>query len=517
MKIERTKNTTRNTAWGIGEKILTLLLPFFTRTILLRLLGAEYLGLNSLFGSILQVLNMADLGIGSAIVYSMYKPIAEDDHDAICALLRLYERLFKIIGTVILLIGLGLMPFLDKLISGEVPDGVNIHLIFSIYLLNTVLSYFLFAYKKSLLNAFQRNDVITKISMILLVFQYTMQIAILFIINNYYLYLLVLPIITLANNIITAIVTKKMFPQYIRRGVVDPVTKKNIKRQVSGLFISKLCGTTRNSLDSVFVSMFLGLTQVAMYSNYFYILNGVHTIVGVINTSMMGGVGNSLVNETKEKNFKDFKKFNFLYAWLSGWCCCCMVCLYQHFMVIWVGSNLTFPFFTMLIFCIYFLALSATDIKNVYISAAGLWWEDRKRALLEFVLNLILNYTLGKYFGVVGILMATLITIIVVNFFYGTYILFKYYFVDENILSYYLQYGLYYVVTFAVTVITFILCSLIPGEGIAYLIAKLPICLLLPNILFWLIYRRSMVFSEAKGTIQSVLNRTPLKMLSKLL
>ena len=133
MKIERTKNTTRNTVWGISEKILTLLLPFFTRTILLKLLGAEYLGLNSLFSSILQVLNMADLGIGSAIVYSMYKPIAEDDHDAICALLRLYERLFKIVGIVILLLGIGIMPFLDKLINGEVPDGVNIYLIFSIY------------------------------------------------------------------------------------------------------------------------------------------------------------------------------------------------------------------------------------------------------------------------------------------------------------------------------------------------------------------------------------------------
>jgi O-antigen/teichoic acid export membrane protein len=512
MKTHRTQNATRNIIWGFAYKAIMLLLPFVARTALLKLLGEKYLGLGGLFGSILQVLNLADLGFGTAIVYSMYKPIAEDKTDEICALLSLYKKIYRIVGGGILLCGLAIMPFLRNLISGDVPSDVNIYLLYAIYLANTVLSYCMFAYKTSLLNAHQRNDLISKTNAVLLLVQYGFQLGLLFTLNNYYAYLIVLPIITVLHNILIARLAKKYFPQYICRGSVNVETKKTIKAQVSGLFISKVCGTTRNSLDNVFLSSFLGLTIVAQYGNYYYLLDAVHGLMTIIGTSLLGGIGDSIAQETEEKNYADFNKFVFLYAWIGGWCACCLLCLYQPFMMIWVGGELIFPFSMMLLFCIYFYAVASTDIKNVYIDACGLWWENRKRAILETLVNFIGNFTLGWLFGVYGIIIATLISIVFINNIMGAKILFKYYFRQHKASIYFMNHLFYFLITALVSTATYLVCNLLPVGGLLTLVVRAFICLILPNILFYLFYSRLPSFVQTKPiivqTIRSVLRRT---------
>ncbi|MGN0716955.1 MAG: hypothetical protein ACI4LU_04395, partial [Treponema berlinense] len=171
------------------------------RTVLIKKIGIEYAGLNSLFSSILQVLNLTELGFASAVVYSMYKPIAEDDKDTICALLNFYKRVYFIIGLVILALGTAVMPFLPHLIRGNIPQDINIYVLYSIYLVNTSLSYLLFGYKNSLLNAHQRRDVISNILTITQGLMNICQLIILVTIKNYYLYVLMMPIFTVLNNV----------------------------------------------------------------------------------------------------------------------------------------------------------------------------------------------------------------------------------------------------------------------------------------------------------------------------
>lgn len=498
MQIDRTKNTKRNALWGFVEKIIQMLLPFCTRTLILRLIGEKYLGLNGLFTSIISVLNMADLGFGAAIVYSMYKPIADNDTDALCALLNFYKKVYRIIGFVVLAIGMAIMPFLRYLIAGDVPQDINIYVLFAIYLCNVVASYWFFAYKKSLLSAYHRNDVATKISTGLLIGQYGLQILFLLLFNNYYVYILVLPVITLAGNILTSVVSKKLFPDIICRGVMEAGAKRAINKQVKGAFLGKLCGTTRNSLDSMFISSSLGLTQVAMYDSYYYILRSVHNLLNVATTSMIGGVGNSIAKESKEKNYKDFLKFTFLYSWISAWCACCMLCLYQPFMRLWIGENLMLPFHTMVLFCIYLYIISATDIQNVYYTARGLWWEGRWRSILEVCVNLLLNIIGVKFFGIWGVLMATIITMLLINFWYNARILFKNYFVGISLKKYFFKQLFYLLVAVCVSAFTYFLCSVIPTQGVADIIVRLGVCAIVPNILFYLIYFKTNDFKESK-------------------
>lgn len=209
MKIQRTKNATRNIFWGILFRLVATLGPFFMRTFLLYFLGVEYLGLNSLFTSLLAFLSLAELGIGNAMIYAMYKPVAQDDEAAICALLKLYKKLYRIIGMIILGIGLLFFPFVENLVKGSYPPGINPYLLFIIYLFNTVISYFMFGYKQSILMAFHRNDIISKRATILRLCMYALQVFILYISANYYLYILILPVYNISTNLINSFIVDK--------------------------------------------------------------------------------------------------------------------------------------------------------------------------------------------------------------------------------------------------------------------------------------------------------------------
>ena len=225
-----------------------------------------------------------------------------------------------------------------------------------------------------------------------------------------------------------AIEVNKNYPDYIPKGNVSSDIKKDLKKKVAGLFVYKVCGTTRNALDSIFISSFLGLTTVAIYNNYYLIMNAVTSFMIIITGSMLSGIGNSIVTNSVDKNYNDMKKFNFMYMWIAGWCTICLLCLYQPFMRLWMGEEYLLPFSCIIAICLYFYALKMGDIRATYSDAAGLWWETRYRAIAESIANCVLNYFLGRYFGLIGIILATLISLLIINFGYGSSIVFKYYF-----------------------------------------------------------------------------------------
>ena len=496
MKLERSKNAIRNVFYGIISKAVSIVFPFAVRTVFIYTLGSEYLGLNSLFTSILTVLNLTELGFSSAIVFCMYQPIAEDDTQSINALLLFYKKVYKYVGIIILTIGCLIIPFLPKLIKGSYPSDINLVIVYIIYLLNTVISYFLFAYLGALISAFQREDVLSKVNIIIQSAMYALQITALLLVRNYYVYVLIMPAFTIVNNLRTAIIAKKMFPQYSAKGRLKEEYKEEIKEKIKGLVINKLCIVSRNAFDSIFITMFLGLVDTAIYNNYYYIMNAVIMLTSVLITSVVAGAGNSVSMETPEKNYTDMNKMNFVYMWIAGWFTASMLCLYQPFMMIWVGKDLMYPMACVVLICIYFYILKMSDIRYVYELAKGLWWENRYRSIAEAICNLLLNYYLGKHFGVYGIIIATIISIFFINFLYGTSIIFKYYFRTQNIKTYFLtqfKYGIATIITCAITYATCYFAS----NGIIGFLLRIIICLTVPNLIFWIIYRRTSAFQEA--------------------
>ena len=504
MKLEKTKNARRNILFGILNKVITMFLPFVVRSVIIYALSAEYLGLNSLFSSILQVLNLTELGFSSAIVYSMYKPIAENDDETICALLNFYRKIYFIIGCVVLSLGLLLLPFLDKLINGDVPDNINIYILYLCYLVNTVLSYMMFAYRSSLLNAHQRTDIISNINTITLGSMYFLQIIVLIATKNYYTYVLMMPAFTILNNLIVAAVSRKYYPQYECKGKLDSTLISGIKKQTAGLMVNKICAVSRNSLDNIFVSTFLGLAATAMYGNYYYIMNAIIAILMVVSNGLLAGVGNSIVTEPPEKNYSDLNKINFVYMWFAGWCTICLICLYQPFMKLWVGEKLMFPNVVAIAFGIYFYALEMGVVRGVYSDAAGLWWENRYRAIVETIANLILNYILVKCFGILGIIVATLISLLVINFGFGSQIVFKYYFKNKKLHEYFIYQMYYAFVTLVLGGATYYIVNSIKTDGVVGLALKFLICCCVPNILYVLAYHKTNEYKIAMPWILKI-------------
>ncbi len=506
MKLERAKNATRNIVFGTVLKLYQIVIPFFMRTAMIYLLGIEYLGLNGLFASILQVLNLAELGVGTAMVFSMYQPITEDDELTICALMQLYKVYYRIIGGLILAAGLLLCPFIPKLIESGIPADMNVYILYLLNLAATVLSYWLFAYKNSLLQAHQRSDVVSKISLGTNTLTYLLQFLLLFLFRNYYYFLITSLGLQAVNNIVTSLVADRMYPEYRARGRLPRDRVREINRRIRDLFTSKLGTVIVNSSATLIISAFLGLTKLAIYQNYFYLISSAIGFVTVIFASCTAGIGNSIITESEEKNYRDLKKFTFLIAWIAGFCTCGFLCLFQPFMKLWVGEELMLGFSAVICFCIYFFLFELNHLLITYKDAAGIWHEDRYRPLLTACTGLILSMLLVQFWDIYGVLFASVMSMLFVGMPWLLHNLFTVLF-KRSPWDYLKGLIRYTISTAFVCSITYWVCGRLPKEGALWFILQGLVCFLLSNGLFLILYYRLEEFTELKRLFTRVTAR----------
>lgn len=515
MKINRTKNASKNIASGLILKVYQILVPFLLRTAMIHYLGMEYIGLNSLFISILSVLNLAELGVGSAIVFSMYKPIAEDDEVTICALMRLYRLYYRVIGLAILVVGLILLPFIPNLISGDVPDGVNIYILYLLNLGATVISYWLFGYKTCLLVAHQRTYVSSRVLLFTNTIQYILQFGALILFRNYYYYLFIALFLQAFANICSAIVVEKMFPKYHPKGKLTKEEEKAIHRRVGDLFTNKIGSVLLSSGDTMVISAFLGLSALAIYNNYYYIINCVLGFVTIFYKSITAGVGNSLIVESKEKNYNDFKTFQFIVFWIIGFCVSCLLCLYQPFMWLWIGdAEFILPMGMVVLFCIYFMSLQVIYSLGTYKDAGGIWHEDRFRPLTASIVNLVVNVILVRYIGLYGILISTIFASVCVDIPWLISNVFRNIF-NTSCKKFVKVTIKYIVIDCIVAVITYLVCNFVNDSGIVSFGIKMILCIVVPNILLTCIYFKTKEFKKALNILERVIPKRLLKIIKK--
>ena len=499
MKIERTKNATRNIFFGIILKAYQVLFPFLMRTAMIYLMGVQYLGLNSLFTSILSVLNLAELGVASAMVYSMYKPIAEDDNTGICALMKLYRTYYRVIGLVIAVVGCILTPFIPKLIRGEVPAGINIYVLYLLNLGATVLSYWLFAYKNSILQAHQRMDVVSKVTLLTTTIQYGLQLIVIWVFHNYYLYIIVSLATQALNNILTAVYADKLYPQFKPTGNVDKIQVQRINQRIRDLFTSKIGNIIYDSADTIVISAFLGLTVLAVYQNYFYILNSITSIIAVVFSACTAGIGNSIVMESKEKNYQDLNKFTFIITWIAGFCSVCLLCIYQPFMELWVGKDLMLSLSAVVCFVIYFFIRQFNALFNLYKDASGMWHEDRLRPLAAALTNLVLNLILVQFIGIYGILLSTVLAILCAGMPWLLHNLFTVIFEKKHMWPFIRKLAKYSFVVLISCVVTYFICSQFNMGLVSTILVRGVICIIVPNMIYYLTFRKT---EEYRQTLQ---------------
>jgi len=393
MKLDFKKNVKRNMVANAVSSGIRLLFPFLNRTLFLWLLGPAYLGLNGLFSSILGVLMLAELGFGTAVVCSMYKPVADDDRELLCAYLKFYRTVYRWVGATIFLVGLSLLPFLGRLVHGSVPPDIDLHVLYLIHLVNTAASYFLFAYRGVVLGAHHRNDVITNIRTGVTVAQYVAVFLILLLTRNYYHYVLATVVFTVLQNILLVKASRKFFPDIEPRGKLPPEMRRKVISDVKSIFMHKVGGVITHSTDNLVISAFLGLVAVAAYGNYYYVVTTVAGLVAVVYSSMTGGFGNKIYTETKGQNFRLFMKMNRLSMAVVLFCATAMTALYQPFIHIWTKGDpdLMRHGLTPLLMVLYFYVMQSRQVLITFKSAAGIWRQDRWKPIVAGTVNLATN------------------------------------------------------------------------------------------------------------------------------
>ena len=496
-------NSIRNAASGVLKTAVKILFPFLLRTILLYYLGEEYLGLNSLFYSILVVLNLAELGFSSAVAFRIYKPLADEDAEKVGAYLNYLRSAYRLIGTLILAAGLLIMPFLPRLINAGWPDDINIYWLFLIYIINSSISYFFAGYKGVLVIASQRMDYINMIEMSMYCLQYIVQLAVVMISRNYYAYILVMPLFTILVNCVTAYLTDRKYAKYLNREKLPVYERKAMLGDIWGVAICKVSEVTRNSFDSIIISALLGLVPVAVYNNYYYILTAVLSFMIILNQSLQSGVGNSIATETREKNEHDLYKLSFFSAWLNVVCSTSILCMSQNFISIWVGQRMLLTDFDMMLFAVYFYILNMCSIRNLYFDGNGLWMQGKYAFIAESLGNLFLNIILCRRFGITGILAATIITVFLCGFVWRSRILFREYFRKSAtpFFRFHLAWGIRACV---IAGLTWSVCRLAGSYGFSGLIMRLFICIVMPNGILFLLYRKRPEFREGVEQLKAI-------------
>lgn len=494
-KIERTKNTVTGAVWGIIEKIANIFLPFLVRTILINKLGSEYLGLSSLFSSILQVLNLTELGFGAASVFAMYKPIAEDDYNKVGAFVQYLKKIYRYIGIITFGLGIIFLPFIRSIISGGVPSDINVYILYFIYLVNTTLSYMLFAYKTALLSALQLNRITSKVNLVSNSIMHIVQITALLVYPNYYVYVLLIPVFTIISNFTKSSIVDRKYKKWLGVGCLSEDDKKSITTRLFPLMSTKLAVVLVNSADTIVISAFIGLTEVAIYNNYYYIMTSVCGFLIVAYGAMQAGIGNSLVIDNKDKIYKDYTKFSFINYWIITICTTCLVTLYQPFMQLWVGPKLMLDFKMVILFGVYFYSQTAFRISIVYKDASGIWKNDMARCYASCILNLIINIITVRYWGLYGVIGSS----VFVGMFVDPIIIrnvHKFVFEIPAKKSYIALFK-NIIITVGVSCICVNVCELFPVSFIG-LLARGCVCVLICIAVLYAFYYKDTSFSDAK-------------------
>lgn len=494
----RTSNSIKNSIATVLLNFLTILLGLISQSIFIRTLGAEYNGVKSLFSNIFSMLAIAELGFGSAIVYHLYKPISEKNVPKIKSLVNFYKNVYRIVAIIIFILGLIILPFINSIV-GETTIKDNLHLIYILFLFETVVSYLL-TYKRSIVQSDQKNYIINYVNIIYLVIVNIIQILIILFTKNFILYLIVKIIFRILENITINVIVDKNYPYLKEKNIelIDDNTKREIYHSVNGLLFHKIGGFIVMGTDNILISIFLGIKQVGLYTNYYMITNYVNIMFGQIFGSFTASIGNLLIEQSKERSHQIYKNMLFLNSWIYCFCSISIYLLMEPFITLWLGNEFILPKFVLIMLSVNFYIQGMRKTNVSFKDAAGIFYEDRFVPIIESVVNIIASIVLVKYFGLSGIIMGTVLSSLVLYIYSFPKFMYKKIF-NKSYFEFYKIHIYYLVITMFIALITIFIVNKISLSNVfLQFIVNGLVCLIIPNLMYYLISRKKEEFAYFK-------------------
>lgn len=504
----RTKYSIKNSFYSFMCYLISFVFGFLSQTIFIKILGIEYTGLNNLFSNVISFLNLFEFGFGSALTYILYKSVAENNKEEIKSIVKFSSKIYKYIIGIIFVLGMILFPFI-KLFIKEVSIDINIYIVYLLFLMSTLVTYFL-AYKRSVIIAHQKNYVIKIIQIIYIFILKTVQLMIIYFTKNYYLFLVVRIIFIVLENLFISHRANKDYPYLKEKNIdkLDSNIEKSIKDRVKALFIHKASYMVSNFADNIFISSFFGLTIYGLYSNYYLIIYYVDSFFRNIFTAVGSSIGNLLVEKNKSKSYDIFCRVRFLIFWIVLFTSVCLINLIEPFISIWLGGNYLLGKMTLVVLVINYYQEVMGIAYKLFKDGAGIWIEDKYVAILQVVSNVIISFILIKLIGFSGIFIGTIISSCLIWFYSFPKFIYNKLF-GKDYLSYLIRVIKSILLFIFVSSITYFLNSFVSVSNMIFDFGiRLLICIIVPNVILLIIYHRSYEFKYYLNLIKKMFKKT---------
>lgn len=509
MSNSRISNMIKNSGASILYKLVYTLMRFIMRTAFIKLLGNEYTGLSSLFTDILSVLSLVEMGLDSSMIFSLYKPLAKNETDRIAALMNFYRKAFTIIGILVLFIGAGCVPFL-KYIVKDIPNiEEDIRAIFIMYVVTSASSYF-FVYKTVLIRADQKSRIISTVSAAVNVVECILEVVLLFWTRQFFAYLIVHLIATISRNIILSWKAKQLYPGILSNKAVKlgKEDKVFLYRNIAALCIYNLASVVLNSSDSIFISAFVGTVEVAIIGNFTLLTRSVTTCIQLVVNAIRPSIGNLVVTSSVEKEKEVFKQVNFVTFWVACFCSTCLITLLNPFVGdIWLDSSYKISTWIVVIIVANFYISVMSSSVGSFRSVNGLYTQGWYRPAVMSMLNIVLDYCMGKRWGVGGIYVATILSLLLTQVWFDPYIVFKYAF-HMKPWKYYKDYAIQACVTVLSCSCSFFLSTLFQADNlyVTFLI-RMIFAVVVPNVIIVIFFYKKQEFRSIVAMVRRIFEK----------
>lgn len=503
----RTNNSIRNIIAALTSNIFTIIIGLIAQAIFIKTLGHEYLGLNGLFANLVSMLSIAELGLGSAIIYNLYKPISTNNHETIKSLMDLYKKSYRKIALVILVIGLAVIPFLPNIVG---KNGIteNINIFYLLFLFDVVVSYFL-SYKRSILIAHQKNYLINIIHIIYLLVLNGIQIAVLLITKNYYIFLIMKIVMRILENVVISTLVNKKY-SYLKDKDVSPLDGNilsDIITKIKSLFIHKIAGFIVLGTDNILISKLFGLGTVGLYSNYYLIIGSINVLITQTFSSVTSSIGELLINSDIKKRFEVYKNIRFINVWISIFAGTSLLVIMDNFILVWIGQKYILSEYILIALVVNYYFQSVRSVNLTFKEAAGIFYEDRFVPIVESILNIILSLIFANMFGLIGIFMGTICSNLLLHLYsYPKYVYKKLF--NRSYKQYIIENTKYFIMFIICASVTYTTSRLmIGGKTFNDLILNMLMCIFIPNILLALVYRSTEEYKYYKKLLKTMLSK----------
>lgn len=496
MSGNRTRASVLTVLSSTGAQVLIILSQFLVRSVFIYQLGEAYLGVSGLFQNVLGLLSLAELGIGSAITYYLYKPAAFGDRERVKSLMHLYKFCYNAIGGVILFVGLLLMPFLRYLVNMDAELPINLYLVYYLYVVDTAITYLLYAYKIAIFTAYQQMYKVAGIQAVTKVGSSVLSVILLYLTHNFYAYLISLILATVVQNLLISRIADKNFPFLADKDYtkISRSELKDIFKNIYAVFVFKLGNASLDSTDNILISIICGTVTVGYYSNYSLIVRAVTTVYNAILNAIMPSVGNLNAEADDDKQLKTLRGLNFINSWILSFCAISLMILLKPFIFLWTrytgNENYVLAESISVIVGLNFWIKWYMKIIGQFKDTKGLFWYGKYFQLWEGIGNLLLSIYMGHLFGLTGIVLATTISMLVIGFLPYPYFLFRYGY-HRSVFPFYLVCLKDLLLMLLGYGVVRMLSLWIVHASVLTFIFQCVLCLTVPNLIIYLVRRRS--------------------------